>query len=74
MVTIKIRVDGNEVHGYCDAVRSSPLIERKVTAIIMAAMDGVVAAMREGNEQFTLRALIEPTIHQRSREGWLETE
>lgn len=74
MVTIKIRVDGSDVHGYCDATRSSPLNERKITAIIMAAMDGITEALKQGGEQFALKSLIGPTITQRSKEGWLEVE
>lgn len=71
MTTITITIDGNEVVGYSDATETTPELERKAIAIIMAAMDQVADALGGGASFDEVKRLIAPTIDRRKSEAGL---
>lgn len=72
MTTITITIDDHDIQGFCNATPATPEIERKCSAIIMAAMDAVSGAMQNGAAQgATVRELVKPTILMRMREAHL---
>lgn len=72
MTRIIITINDHDIEGFCDAAPSSPEIERKCAAILMAANDAIVSAMGpEGDVRGVVKALIQPTIEKRKREAFV---
>ena len=72
MTRVVITINNQVVEGFCDATSSSPEIERKCTAILMAATDAVVKAMGpDGDANGNVKLLIAPTIEARKVEAGL---
>lgn len=75
MTTIIITVNDHVIKGHCNATPATPEIERKCSAIIMAAMDTVAGAMENGTTHGALvRELVKPTILTRMKEAHLPIE